>query len=315
MHEIRDISVLYKILRMYYIDNFNQREIGEKMNISRIKVNRHITYARNNNLVEIRLNIPMNENTQLEFAIEKKFGLNECRVVDTSSNRDNILRQMAEELTKILDRVVKKNSYLGISWGTTIEAMANNVHVKKKKDLKVVPLSGGGGLEGSASFANFVTKAMADKFNGISYMINVPAILDTKEAKEIIKNDNNTKNLINLAKKVSVALVGMGKVSRDMSLCEVGVLKKQDVDHLIALGVIGMVNMTCVDKDGNHVPNKVDERMINIYPKNSLKKANTCIGVGFGDNKIDVIRAALKGKLIKTLITDENTAEKILMEI
>jgi len=38
------------------------------------------------------------------------------------------------------------------------------------------------------------------------------------------------------------------------------------------------------------------------------------IGVAIGDDKVEVIRAALKGKIIHQLITDHATAEKVLKE-
>ena len=312
MQDIDDIKVLYKILRMYFIDNFNQREIAEILNFSRIKVNRYINYARKNNLVEIHLNIPPQGNASLEIAIEQYFGLNECRIAATSANPDGTLKLMALELSKIFDRIIKKNDYLGVSWGTTIEAMAKYIRVKRKKDLKVVPITGGAGIEGSGRFSNFVTKAIADQFGGMSYMINVPAVLDSKEARKIIEKDKQLKLLFDLTKRISIALVGLGDISTDMSLCKIGVLKKKDIDYLTRKGAIGMANMLCIDKNGRHLKNKIDERMINIFPEKLIKKVPIRIGVAIGDKKVEAIRAALKAKIINMLITAENTAEKLI---
>lgn len=314
MNDTNEYKVLYKILRMYFMDNFNQREIAEKLNLSRIKVNRYINYARKNNLVEIHLNIPPQGNAPLELAIEQNFGLNECRIVATSANPEATLKLMALELSTIFDRIIKKNDYLGVSWGTTIEAMAKYIRVKKKKDLKVIPITGGAGIEGSGRFSNFVTKAIADQFDGMSYMINVPAVLDTKEARIIIEKDKQLKILFDLTKRISIVLVGIGDISTEMSLCKIGVLKKRDINYLTRKGAIGMVNMLCIDKNGNHLKNTIDERMINIFPEKLIKKARTSIGVAIGDKKVEVIRAALKGKIINTLITDENTAEKLMRD-
>ena len=314
MKDIDDIKVLYKILRMYFIDNFNQREIAELLNLSRIKVNRYINYARKNNLVEIHLNIPPQGNAPLEIAIEQNYGLNECRIVDCSANQQGTLKLMALELSKIFDRIIKKNDYLGVSWGTTIEAMAKYIRVKKKTGLKVVPITGGAGIEGSGRFSNFVTKAIADQFDGMSYMINFPAVLDTKEARMIIEKDKQLKILFDLAKRITIVLVGIGDISTDMSLCKIGVLKRKDIDYLIRKGAIGMVNMLCIDKNGSHLKNNIDERMINIFPEKMIKKVPTRIGVAIGDKKVDVIRAAVKGKIINTLITDENTADMLMRD-
>jgi len=45
---------------------------------------------------------------------------------------------------------------------------------------------------------------------------------------------------------------------------------------------------------------------------NQLRKVKRVIGVTGGPDKVESIRAALKGKLINVLITDDNTGKALL---
>ena len=55
-------KTIYKILRMYYIDNLSQNEIAKRLSISRMKVARFIWSAKEQNLIEIKFNFPIYEN-------------------------------------------------------------------------------------------------------------------------------------------------------------------------------------------------------------------------------------------------------------
>ena len=73
-----------------------------------------------------------------------------------------------------------------------------------------------------------------------------------------------------------------------------------------------MVNTSLIDNKGSQVDNKMDDRIINIFPLDVIKKTRNVIGVSFGEKKVEIIKACLKGKIINILITDKNTCEKLV---
>ncbi|MBC7334156.1 MAG: sugar-binding transcriptional regulator, partial [Actinobacteria bacterium] len=119
------------------------------------------------------------------------------------------------------------------------------------------------------------------------------------------------KEIFKLSSRVRFAMVGMSDIGPESTLVKIGSLSLQDSQYLKSLGVVGDVNLIFVDKDGKHVPNKVDERIITLSLE-KLKKIENVIGVGFGKRKIEVIFASLRGKIIDILVTDEATAKDIL---
>jgi DNA-binding transcriptional regulator LsrR (DeoR family) len=85
----------------------------------------------------------------------------------------------------------------------------------------------------------------------------------------------------------------------------------EEFRYLQKLGVIGDVNLIFINKKGEHVPNKIDERIVRISP-DRLKSVKNVIGVAFGKRKLPVIIGALRGGLINILFTDEETAKDII---
>jgi deoxyribonucleoside regulator len=311
MKWIENKKFISKIARLYYIGNLTQQEIADNLNISRTKVSRYLDKARQERIVEIKINSPQEDYTDLEYKIEKKYKLKECIVVATHDRREDILRDMAGALSDVLKRIIKDGDYFGIGWGTSLKSIADYLDFGMKVDIKVVPLIGGVGKVGTGIHTNSVARTLANKFGGISYVINSPAILDSSEAKEIIENDSNAREIIDMSGKVSTAMVGMSDIGPQSTLIKTGNFKVEEFDYLNSLGVVGDVNLIFIDENGKQIQGEINERIITT-PIEKIKEIENVIGVGFGSKKLKVILGALRGGIINILLTDENTARGIV---
>ena len=304
-------KLLSKISRLYYIGNLTQQEIADKLNISRTKISRYLDKARKEKIVEIKINSPRESYEELEYEVEEKYRIKECIVIPTYETEQEILKEMAGVLSTMFERLLVDGNYLGIGWGTSLKTIADFLSIDKKVKIKVVPMIGGLGKIGTGVHTNSVARAIADKFGGISYMINSPAVLDSKEVKEVVENDSNAREILEMAGKINVAMIGMSDIGPESTLVKTGNFSIEEFNYLSNLGVVGDVNLIFINEDGEHVPNDIDDRIIRVSV-NKIKKIKNRIGVGFGDRKIKVIVGALKGKFINILLTDEYTAKKIV---
>ncbi len=228
----------------------------------------------------------------------KKIWLKECLVVPSYEHRTEVINQLSRQLNKLLERIVSHGDYIGIGWGTTLKDVTDNMEFSRNYDVGVIPVIGGLGKMGTGIYTNSIASRLADKLGGISYIINSPAVLDRREAKEVIENDSNTKEIVELSKRVNVAILKMGEIGGDSTLLKSGNFTRDEFNYLESLEVVGDVNLIFIDKNGNHIHNRIDERIIRI-PVKRIKK-------------IDVILGALRGKIINVLLTDEITAKGIL---
>ena len=324
-----DMKALNKVLRLYYLENLPQKEVANKLNISLVNVAEYLDYARDHKLIEVKLNVPLDESEDsvtesegletecnackvLEAKLQEKFGIKECRIVKSFPDAKKTLKAMAIELGQMLEGILKDGDYLGVGWGTTLEAMARYLWMRKKINVHVVPIAAGTEISGLGSSINFVNRFIANKIGGVSYSMDIPSILDSREAKEAVLTNPNTQELLALTKKITVGLVSMSGISSAATLFKKSRLGQQEIKYLQGLGIIGNINFAFFDKNGKHIPNKFEERIVDVFPLAFMKKTENMIGVSFGDNKVDVMRAALKGKILHRLITDEDTAEKVL---
>jgi len=149
MKWIENKKFISKIARLYYIGNLTQQEIADNLNISRTKVSRYLDKAREEKIVEIKINSPQEDYSNLECEIEKKYKLKQCIVVPTYDRREDILMDMADVLENMFGRIIQNGDYFGIGWGTSLKSIADYLDFGMKVDIKVVPLIGGVGKVGT----------------------------------------------------------------------------------------------------------------------------------------------------------------------
>lgn len=307
-------KTIYKILRMYYIDNLSQNEIAKRLSISRMKVARFIWSAKEQNLIEIKFNFPIYENEKIETELENKFNLKECRIISDFDNIEDTFKYSAFELSEILERILTDEEYVGISWGTTLEGVSKYLHLNKKINVNIVPVFCAIGSSGKNNSINFLIKNFADAIGGVSYPVHIPAVVDSKTAKKTIEAERQTKALVELNKKISTIILATGTIDIGGSFSQVGTFSQDDVDYLKSLEIVGIINMEFLDTDGKRVINKIDDRVVRILPFESIKKIKNSILISWGQEKVKILKAAIKSKSVNTLITDESTGKALLTD-
>jgi DNA-binding transcriptional regulator LsrR (DeoR family) len=311
MDRIEQLKLLSKISRLYYIDDYNQQVIAEKLNISRTRVSRYLTRAKKEKIVEIKINSPWEGFEELENLVEKASGLKECIVVPTYDDIEEIYMQLAESLSGLFDRILKDGDVIGVGWGITLKSVSNYIEPVKDIKIEVIPLLGGLGKTGIEVHTNSVAKNLAERYGGESFVMHSPAVLDSREAKEILEKDSSVSEIFKMFDSIDAAVIGMSDIGMQSTMIKTGNFKEEDFNYLKELGIIGDVNLIFIDSRGSHVRNSLDDRIVRA-PLDKLKRIKNVIGIAFGETKIDVIRAALIGRIINILITDEKTAQKIL---
>jgi len=305
-------NIIFKILKYYYIDDLSQVEIASKLNMTRVSVSRLLSKAKKDGLIEHRIKYPKNfifdRNEELEEKLKKKYNLKECVIMCSRDNRTEIIIELSNQLEKLFTSIAHEHTFIGVGWGVTLDRIVEYINIHDKKDIKVVPLIGGYGKLFDNRHSNNIARVLAEKFNGISYTVNIPALLDSKEIKESIQKDSATKEMYGLTKRVGIALLCMSDLSKESTLYKSGQLKEEDLYYLEGLGVIGDINFIFIDKEGNFVPNEISERQTIFFPIEQMKSVDNVIGMAVGKRKAEILKAVLKGGLVNILLCDEDAA-------
>jgi deoxyribonucleoside regulator len=310
MNDSVKLKLMSKVAQLYYLENYMQKDIAKKMSISRVAVSRILTKAKKLKLVDVKINSLKNSFQDMELEMEKKFKLKECIIVSQFENDKNTFNELSKYLSEILDRIVKPGDYIGVSWGYSLGIISENIELKQKSNIRVIPIIGSLGVIEEGINSNVIAKNFAQGFGGVSYLINAPAVLESIEAKSIMENEENNKMIFELSKNINVAIVGASDLGSKSSLHKFSNYNSDDFEYLIKLGVEGVVNLSSIDKNGNVLPNIVDSRTIALS-FDKLRKVKNVILIAVGERKKEVIKAALRSGIVNILMTDEITARSI----
>ncbi len=308
--------LLYKISNLYYIESNTQQEIAEKLGLSRPMVSRLLKQAREEGIVQINI-LPMRSNHhQLESALEEKYGLKEVIVVDMESTHSQwfISKQIGISATEHFLRTVKNNDTIGLTWGTTLRALADAMHPTDINNLHLVQILGGLGSPGSDLHPSSICTKLASLLNCSFTIFPSPGVAGSKETKVAYLSDTYVSNALKIIKQVNVAYVGIGSMADDTIIVKENIISPEDRKYLKKKGAVGDIGLRFFDIDGNAVQSNFDERVIGAN-LDEIKKIPRVIGLAGGPQKFKAVLGALKGKYIKVLITDENLAKKLKEEI
>ena len=308
-------KLLVKTSKMYYKENLSQLDISKKLIITRPDISRLLTLAREKGIVNIFISEPSNDYSNIEFALEKKYKINEVIVVSNEKNMQETKQNIGAAAAFYLDRIIKDNLKIGVSWGTTIQEMVRCLNPSKyPKNIEVHQLTGG--ISGTCIDvqAGELARKISETYGGKPYIMYAPAFVKDGKTKSIILSGSpDILETLNRARKCNIYFVGIGSVQNSTNLLYKRLFIEKDIEKLIGLGAVGDVCGRFFDKDGEMCCIEMDKRTIGVSI-DDLKKARYVVGIGGGEEKVISINAALKGGIINVLITDEKTSN-LLMDI
>ena len=309
---IQDQRLLYKIAKAYYEDNLTQQQIGERFGLSRVKVSRMLSQARNTRVVQISINPPQSSNADLERQVESKYSLKEA-VVITPSDYDSqtIVSELGPVAARYLLRCLQGREILAISWGNTLLSMVDSLPAANFPNVRVAQIIGGlGELEAEVHGAELARRT-AQSLGARPRLLHAPGIVKSKSVRDALVNDPQISGTLKLAAKADIALVGIGAFRRGSTLLNTNILPKLQMRILKTAGAVGDIAVQFFDKNGTKIRSAVDAQIIGL-DIDAIKKIPRVIGVAGGSNKTEVLRAALSGRLINVLITDDGAARNLL---
>ncbi len=301
---------LIKIAYYYYKLGMTQGKIAKKMSVSRQKVNRLIGTLVDEGIVNITINGYENYYIEMEKKIEKQYSLKEAIIID-NDEEENLIEKLGIAGANYLDKVVKRGSTIGVSWGKTLSSVAENITNSKKKDISVVQLVGGLNMEHRSINADEITRAIADAFNGKPNIMYAPAIVKDINTKQTLMSDRSIKSIFDKIYECDMAMVGIGELSRNATLFKHNYLSEEDFQKLKEENCVGDICSHYFNIEGEPVLNEINNRVIGPS-LSDLNEIDLVIGIAGGKEKVAAIKGALRGRHLDVLITDNTVAKNII---
>lgn len=302
-----------KMAHMYYEEGATQSEIAKAMGVSRSLISKYLTKAKEEGIVEIIIHDDIiHPFRKLEMQVERAYGIREVVCIPSFGGESSKSR-LGAATAKYLLRVMQDGQVIGVSSGTTLfevaKAMPSN---QTYPSVRFVPLVGGVGNERVDIHANHIAATLARQLHSEYKLLHTPVMVDSKEAKKVFMSQSSIKSVFDLAAQADIALVGIGGAPEHSTMVR-SYLGQEHQEHFAERDIVGDICANFINENGTVTKSSWNERIISLELE-KLKEIPLVIGVASGKEKVQSIKAALKGNMIDVLMTDEETAKDLLLE-
>ncbi len=314
MNSIAEKRLLYKISRDYYFNQLTQNDIAKRLGLSRIKVSRLLKQARRENIVSITLNSPPGLLADIEEAIEKKYRLEEVRVVQCEDTRSqaSVVPQLAPAASETLLRRIEGDEVIGVAMGQTMMSVVNSLPQHSCPNVKIVQMNGGLGHVVSIQQSAELARQMSAKLGGELRLLHAPGFATDHKAATVFKKDPMIAETLALAARADIAILSIGRLSAGTSqLLEDTLLSEEDLAVLHSKNAVGDIALRYINAVGRHINSSFDKKIIGLSFQ-ELQKIPCVIAVAGGADKFEAIRAGLLSGIPNVLVTDNDTAERLV---
>jgi len=296
-------SLMIKITWYYYFDNMTQQRISELIGISRMRVVKLLDKARKTGIIQFKIRDNFINPMQLEKKLADTYGLKDTFIVPSPPSETAINENIALAAATYISNRLDNNTFINMGYGDTQSRILNNLATITDHPLSVVSMTGGVNY--------YLPNNMSTIFNAKLYLIPTPLLVSSKEVVDAILNETSVNEILRMVQLSSLSVVGIGSIGDNATILKSGILSKNDFIYLKMKGAVGDILCHFIDKDGHLVDTNIEHRLIGT-PLPMLRNLNNVIGVAAGDDKVDAIKAVLKGGYIDILITDESTAIQLI---
>ena len=308
--------LLYRVAQAYYLDGLTQQQIARRFGLSRPKVSRLLQKARDQGIVSITLVPPPHGLSDLEHDLEVAFDLKEAVIVQVSNPDDHatVVHELGPAAAECLLRCLSGSETIATAWGTSILAMVDALPYRSLPNATIVQMLGGLGPVDTLEHSAELTQRIAQKLGAKLRLLPAPGIVGSQAMAEALRADPQIASALALAARADIGLVGLGAPTPDSLLLRTGsILCSHDLQLLREAKAVGDVALRYLDAKGRPLDFELNERMIGLT-LDQIGKIPRVIGIAGGPLKHDIIRAALRAKILDVLVTDLHTAQALLFE-
>jgi len=328
---------LLLIARLYYDENLSKTAIGSRLGLSVTHVARLLEQARETGLVRIEYRGP--RNVKLIGELKARYPcLRDVVVIATESDYLIHTRTLARAAADYFDEYLatrRSTVKVGLSGGLTVFEFVKALP-EQARNITLYPTAilgrGDTIVNHFDPIASLMTLWVKSGYReGGLYMVTVTPLekkdgqrLSPAEVQKQIDKILETQKVNRLYKAMSdvdmifaslrqFAVPDSKKIKKQMGAMALDLLDDIGINKQDLKGAVGDLNYSFIDENGDSRKEwrlflSLQADQLREIAKNPLKR----VVVIAGQQKRDILRAALKGRLLNVLVTDETTAAALL---
>ncbi len=310
-HDESENQLISRVAWLYFNEELTQAEIGERLGLTRLKVNRLLQAGREAGLIRVVINTAFKDCVELEAGLVREYGLVRAIVVPTPERGglhfyDAVGRPAGEYASLQL----RDGQRFGVGWGYTMRAAINGMVSRSVRGVSVTSLYGGvprSPVNPFDSTAMFARKLQAEVCNHLP----APMFVSTPEVRETIAAQPFFRTFYQEALDVDMILTAVGDISAQATNIALGAITQDQRRDLARAGAVGEFFGRFLDAAGNVVDHEVNR--CSMSPDfTGLCKVPHIVLVSGGLAKAPILRAVLRRGYVHVCVTDAGTAASLL---
>jgi DNA-binding transcriptional regulator LsrR (DeoR family) len=296
---------------LYFIAGHTQDEIASVLQVSRASAQRLVSLCLAERLITFRLEHPIAACMELASRLKERFNLSHCEVVPADPAAPLATAGIAERCANILETTLRSETPVIVALGTgrAVRAAVERVSPIDRPNHQIVSLVGNISADGSASFFDTVGR-LADRTGARHYPMPLPFLMSSEGERNRMVRIEPIVKVKAVAAKADLRLIGIGQMDQKAQVHVDGFVTREELFEMMRLGAVGEITGWAYDAKGRLIKGGTNRRLTSIPPQAPAETAT--IAAAVGQAKVPAIKAALAGRLISGLITDETTARAVL---
>lgn len=297
------------IARAFHLEGRSKIEIAQATGLSRFKVARILEEARDLGLVRITVEVPVGIDADLSAQLQEAYGLRRAIVVECASDSPSGTREcLGRAAADLLAEVVADDDVLGLSCSRTVAVATHALSTLAR--CRVVQLTGTlAGPEVDAGSVESVRRA-ASVGGGKAFPIYAPMVLPDVSTRTALARELSIRQALEQFHEVTVAMIAIGGWEPELSTMW-RTVDAEERAAISAAGTVGEIAARPFDRAGRPVRTPIDDRVLGMT-LDQLRRIPEVIGIAADHRRASAVRSALLGRLVKTLVCDDQLARALL---
>src|SRR4051794_12069187 len=298
------------VARRFYLDGESKSDIAEHLGLSRFKVARLLDQARSSGLVRIELDYRGDLDLDLSVRVASAYGLRHCVVVNAAENGDPaaLRESLGRAGARLLSEIVESDDVLGLAWARSLMAMRSSL--TRLAPCPVVQLTGALSRPDVEESSIELVRDVARTSAGRAYFFYAPMIVPDAATAQVLRTQPEVARAFAMFPRLTKAVVGLGAWEAGLSTVADAVPEEQRRE-LQEAGVRAELSGIQLDAEGRVLETPLTERLIGIGAA-QLRAVPDVIAIVYGAAKAAAVRAALRGRVVTSLVTHAAMATELL---
>ncbi|MFV0493372.1 MAG: sugar-binding transcriptional regulator [Pseudorhodobacter sp.] len=303
-------ETLARAAHLYFILGLTQAEVAKRLGITRFKVHRLLSQARETGMVRIEIDVPFTDRLNLEATLMDRYELTAAYICPSDETEEIPLSAVIGQYSSgVVSNLLREGQTITTSWGKTLRSLATTIETGSVQNLSVVSMIGSLSTRSSQDKYEAAT-VLANRLGAECFYLPGPIFCDSIEAKQAIDAQPAVQLAKQMAQSADIALMSIG--GREMSsIRESGVTSEEAYALAVAAGSVGNFLGRFVDAEGRPMDHPLNSLCLGIGPDDISEIPVRVLCAG-GAHKIDAIRGALRRKAATIFVTDEKTARSLI---